>query len=232
MDGTQVNEYHRRLIDEVGYDPIDLMYPTGRRGFDMFKRTPDGRPAVPTRYEMTHRYAWAIPSDEAIEAIAAYSPLVEMGAGTGYWASLLAAAGADIVCYDANPPVTDAVARRRLSSGPIHSAGRPWHPNHWHQDAKPWHPVRVGTPDILAGVEPTRTLLLCWPPYAESMAHDSLLAYRGVRVVYVGECEGGCTGDDAFHALLAKEWTEETTLSIPRWSGIGDEVVVYVRSES
>ena len=35
------------------------------------------------------RYAFAIPSDEALDALADVSPLVEMGAGTGYWAYLL-----------------------------------------------------------------------------------------------------------------------------------------------
>lgn len=33
-------------------------------------------------------YAWAIPNHEAIEACAALSPIVEVGAGSGYWAHI------------------------------------------------------------------------------------------------------------------------------------------------
>ena len=44
------------------------------------------------------------PKRIALRTILAYSPLVEIGAGTGYWARLLRQLGADIVCYDAVPP--------------------------------------------------------------------------------------------------------------------------------
>ena len=45
---------------------------------------PDG-----VRKPLIWAYAWAIPSDEAIHAIAELGPLLELGAGTGYWAWLL-----------------------------------------------------------------------------------------------------------------------------------------------
>jgi protein-L-isoaspartate O-methyltransferase len=41
-----------------------------------------------------------VPNEEAIRQIAVLSPIVEVGAGLGYWASLIAKAGADIVAYD------------------------------------------------------------------------------------------------------------------------------------
>jgi hypothetical protein len=37
-----------------------------------------------TRADLVHKYAWAIPNEEAIATIAALSPIVELGAGTGY----------------------------------------------------------------------------------------------------------------------------------------------------
>lgn len=42
------------------------------------------------RASMAREYAWAIPSPEALLAIKAASPkgVVEIGAGTGYWAML------------------------------------------------------------------------------------------------------------------------------------------------
>ena len=52
------------------------------------------------RSEAIQKYAFAIPNTEAIERIAQHGPVVEMFAGSGYWASFLKQAGADIIAYD------------------------------------------------------------------------------------------------------------------------------------
>lgn len=57
-----------------------------------------------SRRELTKKYAWAIPNREAVEIIASYSPIVEIGGGTGYWAWLIEQAGGDIITYDIDPP--------------------------------------------------------------------------------------------------------------------------------
>lgn len=50
---------------------------------------------------LVHRYAWAVPSPQAIKWIAERCPrIVEIGAGRGYWAKLLAGAGVDILAFD------------------------------------------------------------------------------------------------------------------------------------
>lgn len=46
------------------------------------------------------KYAFAVPSERALAAIVALDPIVEMGAGTGYWARCLQARGADVLAYD------------------------------------------------------------------------------------------------------------------------------------
>ena len=50
-------------------------------------------------------YSWGIPADEALTVIENVSPagIVEVGAGTGYWAMLLKKRGVDIVAYDRTP---------------------------------------------------------------------------------------------------------------------------------
>eukprot|EP00271_Cylindrocystis_brebissonii_P019739 TRINITY_DN6186_c0_g1_i1.p1 TRINITY_DN6186_c0_g1~~TRINITY_DN6186_c0_g1_i1.p1 ORF type:complete len:542 (-),score=66.17 TRINITY_DN6186_c0_g1_i1:227-1852(-) len=50
-------------------------------------------------------YSWAVPTEEALAAIAAAAPngLVEMGAGTGYWAMLLRQRGVAVAAYDRRP---------------------------------------------------------------------------------------------------------------------------------
>lgn len=53
-------------------------------------------------------YAFAVPSAEALAALAKHGPLVEWGAGTGYWAAMLQRAGADVVALDCQPTASGA----------------------------------------------------------------------------------------------------------------------------
>lgn len=61
-------------------------------------------------------YAFGVPTDAALDAIAARGPVVELGAGTGYWAALLRQAGCDVVAYDITPPSRDALDNRFFHS--------------------------------------------------------------------------------------------------------------------
>ncbi len=168
---------------------------------------------VDYRWDLIRRYAFAIPTDEAVAAVAALSPLVEIGAGRGYWAHLLREAGADVLAFDTYPP-------RYADSGW-------WRPG----DGEPWTRILRGGPER-AGRYPDRTLFLCWPPYASGMAARALRAYDragGRRLAYVGEDAGGCTGDRAFHAALERDWRAERDVDLPRWSGVHDHLTIYRR---
>lgn len=57
------------------------------------------------RSQLVTRYGFAVPSDEALTAIERCSPrgVVELGAGTGYWAFLLQQRGVDVVAFDVEP---------------------------------------------------------------------------------------------------------------------------------
>lgn len=163
------------------------------------------------REAIKDRYAWAIPNDAALSAIAAVGPIVEIGAGTGYWAWLLQQRGVDVIAYDAAPP------------GPTTT-------NHWHKTREStFTDVLVGGPEEAipcAG----RTLMLCWPPYDDPMAHRALSLYLsagGKRLVYIGEGYGGCTADDAFHALVRERMVERETITIPQWYGVHDYCAIY-----
>ena len=157
----------------------------------------------PIRNNLCKQFAWAIPNAEAIQALAKLGPIVEIGAGTGYWASLIAAVGGDIVAYDA----------------------KPYH-NYWCGGT--YHPILTGGPEM-AQKHSNRTLLLCWPPYDEAMAADALLAYEGRTVAYVGEGCGGCTGDYEFHGLLETLYNDEATIAIPQWGGLHDDLSIWRR---
>lgn len=155
------------------------------------------------RGRWVERYSWAIPNREAVETIAGHEPIVEVGAGTGYWAYLLEQVGGDVVCYDVAPPGDD----------------------------ERWHEVRRGGPEVLLeGTFDDRTLFVCWPAFYETLAHDALEAYGGDTVVYVGEGPGGCNATGAFFGRLDEgSWRLEREVAIPQWPGVEDEVRIYER---
>src|SRR3712207_5908989 len=69
------------------------------------------------RRQLTRTYAWAIPNQAAIDAIADLAEgrgVMEVGAGTGYWAALLRQAGVDVIPTDAAPPAPDLDAEHNL----------------------------------------------------------------------------------------------------------------------
>lgn len=153
------------------------------------------------------KYAWAIPTDEALAVLAKYSPLIEIGAGKGYWASLI---DGDILCYDChanNPEV-----------------------NYCVDGGANYHKVYRGGTDRIAE-HPERTLFLCWPPYDTEMGGDCLQAYKGDVFIYIGEGCGGCTGGTCFWDQIEEGWEEEKCLDLPQWYGINDSMTVFRRTK-
>jgi hypothetical protein len=118
------------------------------------------------RLQLAHRYSYVLPQPHLIALLAHYSPLVELGAGTGYWAYLLRLAGADVIAYDQAPLGGD-------------------RDNRYHPDVRPWIDVREGDATVLPA-HAERTLFLCWPP-AFSALWEALQFYTGDLVVYIGD---------------------------------------------
>jgi len=54
---------------------------------------------------IARHFSWAVPTDEAIAAIGRYATtVVEIGAGSGYWAWLMRQAGIAVAAFDTDPP--------------------------------------------------------------------------------------------------------------------------------
>jgi len=165
--------------------------------------------AFERRPELCVKYAWAVPSEEALAALLALGPIVEVGAGKGYWAKLLRERGGDVIAYDKDP---------RQSQ--------------WVDRGEPWSEVLIGD-EAAAAAHFERALFLCWPPYDTPFAARALDAYLGSggrRVAYLGEGTGGCTGDDAFHERLGT-LGKPRLVKVPQWPGIHDRLEIYEAPE-
>jgi hypothetical protein len=165
-------------------------------------------------------YAYAIPSPETIDWATRFCegrPLVEVGAGRGYWASQLFVAGLAVEAYELEPP-----GRIENVSFP-QSAGQ----------ADVWYPVAAIDGLRFEG-RADHVLFLCWPPgWGNTMASDALKSFEsagGNRLIYIGERKGGKTGNDEFFDALAGHWELESTDSgFVSWWNLGDVAQGWVR---
>jgi len=163
------------------------------------------------RRELASLFSWAIPTDGALALLSKYAPLVECGAGMGYWLALLRARGVDAIGYDRS---------------------RPGRKNAYHRGARrPWTAIQHQSSEKAARRHSDRTLVLCWPPYDDDAAsYAALRAYRGDVVIHVGEREEGATGSVRFHRELALNWALVEELELPHWPRLQDRVMVYRRN--
>lgn len=176
-------------------------------------------------------YAYPIPSPETLRWVATTCqgrPVVEIGAGSGYWAHLLAEHGVEVSAYDTHPPGDHT---RNMWFPPI--AGQP----------HLWHPVG-GLRDLAAARQHARlaeregehVLFLCWPPaWGHPMARRALAAYEragGDQLIYIGEPAGGVCADDEFFSALNTRW--ELADHHPdhvNWWNLNDVVQCWTRNQ-
>jgi len=194
------NPYLEKLIE-------DKLIELEKDSFYSFEDSLDGKSVVKSiqaRKELVPEFSWAIPNNAALSIINRYSPIVEIGAGTGYWAYCLSQLGCDIIAFDKTPYI-----------------------NYWCKGQ--WFDVEKADNSIIKE-HSDRALLLIWPPYNTSMAYETLSLYKGNTFIYIGEGYGGWTGSDSFFELLDKEWTLIEEVYIPRWWGIRDSMYIYQKT--
>lgn len=190
-----------------------------------------------------HSVAFAVPSDDALRGIARHSPLVEVGAGTGYWsAALRAVTGADVVAYDPHPTADT---------------------NNPHFQEWAYGEVREGECATMFRGEDgpelaQRSLLLVWPNNADTQDNthldvtdtgvpiwdaeclEAFVGAGGKKVVYVGERreaigviedaaapDWGFTSSRRFQALLTERFDLVEQFDCPQWFLNEDDVTVW-----
>jgi len=120
------------------------------------------------RWPLIHRYGFAIPSEEALQAIAALSPIVEIGAGAGYWAWMLKERGATIQAFDPRPVLG----------------------NHY-RFTNYYSPIAKGDYRRALKMYPDRTLFVSWPSYSQNWAAQALRLHKGQYVAYIALLDYG-----------------------------------------
>jgi len=108
---------------------------------------------------LSDKYSWAIPDTRCLNILSTYSPLIEIGAGKGYWCSLLRSMNVDIVAYDNDKDNTDTFTT-----------------------------VLLGDEKVLKQKSnKQRNLFLCYPDENYELALKCMQYYDGEYIIHVGE---------------------------------------------
>jgi hypothetical protein len=197
----------------------------------------DDRDTIEERFEwrtcLCTYFAWAVPNDAAVNVLKQLGkPILEVGAGTGYWAWLLSLEGVDIVAYDA--PDSHDGHKHRFRHGMVRDGG-----------------VEQAASEEHGG----RALMLCWPDIVGDSAADdadrgtfgvdTLRAYSGDTVVYVGELgpgvtraaegwgdpfpPGGSSASAAFQEELRATYALQKRVKLPNWPPYNSHLTVWKR---
>eukprot|EP01062_Namystynia_karyoxenos_P040606 TRINITY_DN29596_c0_g1_i1.p1 TRINITY_DN29596_c0_g1~~TRINITY_DN29596_c0_g1_i1.p1 ORF type:complete len:881 (+),score=262.12 TRINITY_DN29596_c0_g1_i1:68-2710(+) len=199
-----------------------------------------GAPPPALLNEVTHEslqlrreWAWSVPTEAALGELARQAPLLEVGAGSGYWATILRGRGVDVVALDSSEDW-----RPALNPLPGEGARAECRPR---SDV-----VQRGGPEAVGEHGAGRALVLMWPDFSGhgTFAAECLRRYEGSTLVLVGEWRGCTLGQYAAElpptgqsfapgVQLAVEQGFElvTTIALPRWPLHADVLSVWHRRE-
>ena len=162
-------------------------------------------------------YAYATPSPYALQQLTLIlhgKRVIEVGAGTGYWAALLQKYGINITAYDISPPGD-------YSNNEYHSEV-PAFTNVTQLDAS--------RSSATTTIGKDSALFLCYPPPGTDMAFSALQSFRGDMVVHAGEWIG-LTGDAAFESMLLQSFTCQKYIPLSIWGTDAAYVTVWIRKQ-
>lgn len=164
------------------------------------------------RSSFVRKYGWGTLGIESILEVVEFiatgqneKNVLEIGGGTGWFASLVIAAGIkDYVCTD--PHLDNQVGEAEHI--PIEE---------------------LKAVEAVMAYPQANVLISVWPTYEGTFASEALALFRGNFFVYVGEDADGCNAESSFFEQLEKEWILVAKADCLQWLYIHDSVFMYRR---
>ena len=150
------------------------------------------------------KFGSAVLNRATVEFILPRGPLVEVGAGLGYWARELRDAGMEIAATDPD-------------------TGTGW------PGAETWTKVEKLTAQEALARYPERNMLLVWPDRQGEWPAQALREFRGELILHVGEPPGGCTGTPEMYQEMERNYETVSERPVPRFAGANDRLTVLRR---
>lgn len=159
-------------------------------------------------YQLIRNYAEAVPNTAALNALCQLGPLLEIGAGTGYWARLLQDRGVDVL------PVDVGADHRRS----------------WGLGESPWTDL-VEADHRAVAVHTARVPFVCWPPRPRGFMPEllQLATQDTLALVTDGPAPFPEHADPLYSALEAGGWTRALRQALPSWPGRYDHLAIWKR---
>ena len=176
-----------QFLDEIGYN---------KAAYNSVER-------FSMRIEHIHTFGFGHLTSDIVETLKELGPLVEVGAGSGYWTAELQDAGIDIIATNPN----------EFS-----------YSDSWREE---W--CEIERISALSAVEkyPERNVLMVWP-CMDDWGADVLNSVKNQTVIYIGESQNGCTASDKFFDIIDAEFQVEIH-SIRSLTGVYDNMYVLNR---
>jgi hypothetical protein len=215
---------------------------------------------APIDYLTAQTYAWCIPSTAAVRVLASFSPIVEIGAGSGYWGYMLKQVEGcvyhafDIKTRESSSSIPSASSSSSTGANASASVGSGPPEDDVDEDENEeevvspvWFDVKEGGPDVLvshAELLDKCALFLCYPDDFE-LSEDSLALlclekFQGDTVVTAGEWfgESGPVPDQPYGKSFAPEFQERLeatfhcvlTMPLPSFRTSADSLRVWRRT--
>lgn len=163
--------------------------------------------SVKTRHDFIKEFGFCIPCSEALDACAIYAPLVEVGAGSGYWTKLLQNRNVDCIATD--PAILYPTKQYPVPNGKF----VPTLPLHGKTAARRFR---------------DRNVLMVWPSYGGTWARQCLKAMSiGRSILAVTEGASGCCAEDGFFEVLDQCFVSEGEVELPVFWGLHDRMEIW-----
>jgi hypothetical protein len=160
------------------------------------------------RKAFIRRWGFSIPCAEAVTELVRLSPIIEIGAGSGYWSAFVSAAGGDVIATDA---ISTGSPGYGLTVG-LHS--------------------NIEALDAISAVRryPERHVFCSWPTQGTDWSAEAADAMQPGRcLALIGQPRGGETGSPRLFDVLDAGFTEECNIPIPQFPGVREEFRIYRR---
>lgn len=170
------------------------------------------------RNDIVLQYSCSIPNETALNTIARYGPVIEVGSGSGYWAYLLRLKNVDIIAVDNG---TESIWNHENRDWMYD-----WFPDTVNADGLQYISERGGFRD--------RTLLLCWPRVGMGCSRgESSVCPRSLSQIFTGDhliIIARPSIDPIIQEMRQnREWRLIRVVDLPVWTGWPDRLFVYTR---
>ena len=157
---------------------------------------------IKQRDQHIQTFGFAIINRSAVEFLKEYNPILEVGAGLGYWAKEMQESGVDTVATDPSPETR------------------------W-PGQNTWTTMERLDAEEAVRKYPDRTLLMCWPDRTGDWPERAITAFTGKNIITIGEGLNGCTGTYEMHRILERDFDVTDRLQIPTFSEVSDRIEVW-----